>query len=405
MISDFKNCFGCRACEQKCNKNAITMQSNSEGFLYPSIDESLCNKCGLCEKICPAIEQGSERMPLKVYAAKNPNEEIRQQSSSGGIFTLLAEHIINKGGVVYGAKFNENWEVVHDYAETTEGLAAFRGSKYVQSNIGDTYKTAKDFLQTGRDVLFSGTPCQIAGLKAFLQKDYDNLITVDFVCHGVPSPLVWKKYLNELIDNVHHISSIKFRDKSIGWKIFCFAVHFSPSADKNNLQIIEPLNINTYMKGFLRDLYLRPSCHNCPAKKLKSGSDITIADYWGIQKVLPEFDDDKGVSLVMINTERGKKIYDLLNKDDKETAYYDACAGNSTIEKSVLMPKKRAVFFERWQKESIIPLINKLATDSFVRRVLRKTKKMLRHSIFFKLFLLMRNILCTVKPKGTKLKP
>jgi coenzyme F420-reducing hydrogenase beta subunit len=175
------------------------MQEGPEGFLYPVIEKEKCTSCKKCENVCPAIVQGNERKPLHVYAAKNLDEEIRHNSSSGGIFTLIAESIIQKGGVVFGARFNDNWEVVHDYTETVEGLAAFRGSKYVQSNIGDTYLKAKDFILSGRKVLFSGTPCQIAGLKAFLQKDYDNLLTVDLVCHGVPSPLVWKMYLDELI--------------------------------------------------------------------------------------------------------------------------------------------------------------------------------------------------------------
>ena len=188
-------CTGCAACYSVCPVQCISMKEDAEGFLFPIIDEEKCTKCSLCEKTCLSIMQGKERKPLNVYAAKNPNEEIRKESSSGGIFTLLAEHVINKGGVVFGARFNEDWEVIHDYTETVKGLAAFRGSKYVQSRIGDMYKTAKDFLEKDRNVLFSGTPCQIAGLKAFLRKDYDNLLTVDLVCHGVPSPLVWKRYL------------------------------------------------------------------------------------------------------------------------------------------------------------------------------------------------------------------
>ena len=194
-----KLCTGCAACYSICPVRCISMQEDSEGFLYPVVEKDKCTSCKKCETVCPAIVQRNERKPLYVYAAKNLNEEIRRQSSSGGIFTLIAESIIQEGGVVFGARFNENWEVVHDYTETIEGLAAFRGSKYVQSRIGNTYLSAKDFLLAGRKVLFSGTPCQIAGLKAFLQDDYDNLLTVDLVCHGVPSPLVWKRYLDETI--------------------------------------------------------------------------------------------------------------------------------------------------------------------------------------------------------------
>ncbi|MDR2971810.1 MAG: Coenzyme F420 hydrogenase/dehydrogenase, beta subunit C-terminal domain [Bacteroidales bacterium] len=357
------NCTGCAACHSICSVNCVSMQKDAEGFLYPFIDKERCNKCEICEKKCPAIIQGSEKKPIKVYAAKNPDEEIRNLSSSGGIFTLLAEYTISNAGVVFGAKFNEAWEVVHDYTETTEGLAAFRGSKYVQSDIGNAYKTAKDFLSVGRKVLFSGAPCQIAGLKAFLQKNYDNLMTVDFVCHGVPSPLVWKKYLNELVGDIRHISDIRFRDKNTGWKSYNSVVCLLSNLDGNESQFIESFNVNTYMKGFLCDLYLRPSCHNCPTKSLKSGSDVTIADYWGIQNVLPKFDDDKGVSLVMVNTEKGKLVYDFLDKDDRETTYAEALVGNPIIESSVSIPAKRAVFFEKWQSEPVISLINKLTAD------------------------------------------
>lgn len=164
-IKDKQDCCGCAACVQRCPKQCITLHEDNEGFLYPQVDESLCIDCGLCEKVCPVINQADERTPLGVYAVKNPNESVRMQSSSGGVFTMLAEHIIDEGGVVFGACFDECWEVVHSYAETKEALAKFRGSKYVQSKIGSTYQQAEGFLKSGRKVLFSGTPCQIAGLK------------------------------------------------------------------------------------------------------------------------------------------------------------------------------------------------------------------------------------------------
>ena len=198
-IKDKKDCCGCSACVQRCPKQCITLKEDNEGFLYPIVDKKTCIDCGLCEKVCPILHQGEPQKPLKVYAAKNLNEEIRRQSSSGGIFTLLAEQVIQEGGVVFGARFDENWEVKHDYTETIEGLAVFRGSKYVQSRIEDNYKKAEEFLKQGRKVLFSGTPCQIAGLKRFLRKEYEELLTVDFVCHGVPSPGVWRKYLKETV--------------------------------------------------------------------------------------------------------------------------------------------------------------------------------------------------------------
>ena len=196
-ILNKKDCCGCNACVQRCPKQCIIMQTDNEGFLYPIVDATTCIDCGLCEKVCPVINQTEPQEPLKVYAAYNKNEDIRMQSSSGGIFTLLAEEIIKKGGVVFGVKFNKDWMPEFGYTETLEGLSTYRGSKYVQAIVGDAYKQAEEFLKAGREVLFSGTPCQIAGLKRYLRKEYDKLLTVDIICHGVPSPKVWNMYLKE----------------------------------------------------------------------------------------------------------------------------------------------------------------------------------------------------------------
>lgn len=236
-IKEPKDCCGCNACAQRCPKHCIILTEDHEGFLYPKVNTELCIECGLCEKVCPVINQKPKKGPLEVYAAINPDEQIRKESSSGGIFTLLAEKIIQENGVVFGARFDENWEVRHDYTETIEGLAVFRSSKYVQSRIEDNYLKAEKFLKEKRKVLFSGTPCQIAGLKKFLRKEYDNLLTVDFICHGVPSTKVWRMYLDETCRNLikrgsssnfidegrrSYIEAINFRHKILGWKRFSF---------------------------------------------------------------------------------------------------------------------------------------------------------------------------------------
>ncbi len=380
-LADKNICTGCSACYSICPVHCITMEQDTEGFSSPVINEEKCIKCEKCIKICPAIVQGKERNPLHVYAAKNPDEAIRYQSSSGGIFTLLAEYIIHKGGVVFGARFNDSWEVIHDYTETIEGLAAFRGSKYVQSKIGDTYEMVKQFLLADRYVLFSGTPCQIAGLRAFMQNNYDKLLTVDLVCHGVPSPLVWRKYLEEILNrlvlrhfsikNDLNITNIKFRDKKYGWRQYLFTIEYvlgKNGEDKHFFQ--ETAKKNSFMRGF-SNLFLRQSCHNCPVKSFKSGSDITIADYWGIQNVLPKFYDDKGISLVMVNSVKGKEVYDFLKKNDQETVYTEAARYNRCIYKSVSPSEKRSVFFDKWLKTPIIPLINGLTPVSLRRRFKR----------------------------------
>ena len=378
-IKDKKDCCGCSACVQKCPKQCISLKEDDEGFLYPVVDKEACIDCGLCEKVCPVLHQGEPHKPLKVYAAKNQDEEIRRQSSSGGIFTLLAEKTIQDGGVVFGARFDEHWEVKHDYTETIEGLAAFRGSKYVQSRMEDNYRKAEMFLKQGRKVLFSGTPCQVAGLKRFLRKEYEHLLTVDFICHGVPSPGVWRKYLKETVARMcdknsvstdpismedAHVESISFRDKSSGWKKYSFALTLSAtsrSGVKNTVSLCEVFPQNTFMKGFLSDLYLRPSCYACAAKSGKSGSDITIGDLWGAPSIIGNEDDDKGTSLVLINKDRCKVDASLWMK---EIDYQAALTYNPAIEQSVRIPKQRTTFY-----------IGLDDTDSFKGIVERLTKK------------------------------
>ena len=378
-IQDKKDCCGCAACVQRCPKQCISLQEDSEGFLYPMVDASLCIDCGLCEKVCPIIHQADQRTPLGVYAAKNPDEAVRMQSSSGGVFTMLAERVLAEGGVVFGARWDERWEVVHDYVETAEGLAQFRGSKYVQSKIGRTFQQTESFLKQGRQVLFSGTPCQIAGLKNYLRKEYDNLLAVDFICHGVPSPGVFRTYLQEEINetfarkgdgknSVLHpciplitesdglecpdmeIQSIAFRDKRNGWKKYGFALVLSKASaagEKNTVLLsYKSLHEHPFMRGFLRDLYLRPSCHACPAKTLKSGSDVTLGDWWGIESIMPEIDDDKGISAVTANTEKGAAALQAIRAELHSVAYAELTKFNPALVKSAAVPTNRAAFFE-----------------------------------------------------------
>ena len=197
-ITNNSDCCGCEACKQICPKNSISMRRDAEGFLYPTVDMSSCIGCHLCERICPMLIRGTERRPLEVLAAKSSNEAVRLSSSSGGIFTPLAERTLRRGGVVFGAKFNDKLYVEHTGVESEEELSALRGSKYLQSIIGDSYKRAEEALKGGREVLFSGTPCQIAGLRGYLRREYESLLTVEVVCHGVPSPKVWQEYVDRL---------------------------------------------------------------------------------------------------------------------------------------------------------------------------------------------------------------
>lgn len=350
-IQNKKNCFGCYACVNICPKKCIIMKKDDEGFFYPKIDKDVCINCGLCNKICPIINKtcGNIEYSTQAIAAVNNNIEIVKRSSSGGIFSHIAEEIINNNGVVFGAAFsNDFYSVSHIFVEDIEGLKKLRGSKYVQSNIGNSYIKAKEFLEAGRLVLFTGTPCQIGGLKAFLKKDYDNLYTQDLVCHGVPSPLVWKKYLEYQEKKFDaKIINVNFRCKKHGWKNYCMALEFS-----NGKEIYRPINDDWFMRGFVSNLYLRPSCYTCNFKGIKRQSDITLADFWGIERIYPKMFDDFGVSLVLLHSEKGKS---LIQKNDKNIRfisidYEEAIKYNSSAVKSSNPNNNRKIFMEEMEK-------------------------------------------------------
>lgn len=366
-INRKEDCCGCEACLQVCPKRCISFAQDEEGFFYPKVTIENCIECGLCERVCPVVNQTPDvKESIAIYAAKNPDEKIRKESSSGGIFTMLAEKVINRGGVVFGARWNEKWEVVHDYSETVESLAAFRGSKYLQSRIGDSFALVKHFLKGGREVLFSGTPCQVSALRLFLSKEYENLLTVDFICHGVPSPKVWSLHLDEIVKKrkIGTIQSISFRDKTIGWDQYKFAIKGS------NSNFSEFSRSNVYMRGFLRNIYLRPSCHRCPSNSFKSGSDILIADFWGLNMLHPDFDNNSGVNLVVINSLKGEVVFNDLGaryiSSNKKAYRY-----NSSIYKSSNPHPKRSIFFETLAVDSkrAMPYVRAITKDPLILRI------------------------------------
>lgn len=320
-----EDCCGCEACRQCCPHKCISMKKDEEGFLYPIIDKTKCVECGLCERVCPVLNPYDEHLPISISAFTHSDESIRMNSSSGGFFTKIAAAIIEQGGVVFGVCFDDEWRVVHSYIDKKEKLSLLQGSKYVQSSIADSYINAKRFLQDGVPVLFTGTSCQIAGLKRFLRKDYDLLYTMDVICHGVPSPQVWKDYLHS-ISSVSDIESISFRNKSTGWKNFSFAIR-----GKDNSMFVEPFTQNLFMKGFLNNFFLRPSCYNCPSKKGKANSDFTVGDFWGVDKKHPELDDDKGISVVLINTTKGDVLYQSCGIEKKQVSYSDVVEHNRAM--------------------------------------------------------------------------
>lgn len=366
-LTDKSQCCGCEACRNVCPGQCITMREDREGFLYPEVNVTTCINCGLCEIVCPMLLQSNkERTPFAVYAAKHKDDNIRLVSSSGGVFTLLAEKVIEQGGVVFGARFDENWEVVHGYVETKSELSLLRGSKYVQSRIGNSYRQVRQFLKSGRKVLFTGTSCQILGLKLFLRKQYDNLLTIDVICHGVPSPKVWKKYLDEVsLGHCSQTTDISFRDKQHGWHDFSLKIKRSDSTT-----YCGKFKMDLYIKLFLCNLTLRPSCYACIAKSGKSGSDVTLGDFWGIENVMPEFDDDKGCSVVLVYNSKLLSLFEDIEK--KKVSYEQAKQGNPSLEKSVICPVNRNYFFNLLDNEKTLVHIHQLCFDtSLIQRIRR----------------------------------
>lgn len=311
-ILDKKKCCGCASCVQTCPKNCLIMEEDFEGFLYPKVRLEDCINCGLCEQVCPVINRYEKREPLFSYACRALDSELVSNCSSGGVVAVLSRWVLEKGGVVFGARFDRNWEVYHDYIEDIKDLYVLSGSKYVQSRIGNSYLKTLNILKGGRFVLFVGTPCQIAGLNHFLRRKYDNLLTVDIICHSSPSPKIWRLYLRELTKNrISNITCVNFRNKSNGWSKYTLDIKGLMNGIEHTF-VHQENTKNIYMRGFLQDLYNRPSCSECPAHNYISGSDLTVGDFWGYNKYYPEKYDEKGMSVVCVNTSHGNKIYNKI---------------------------------------------------------------------------------------------
>ncbi|MBO4840478.1 MAG: Coenzyme F420 hydrogenase/dehydrogenase, beta subunit C-terminal domain [Bacteroidaceae bacterium] len=350
------------------------MVEDTEGFLYPKVDAVSCVNCGLCEKVCHELHPYGEHLPIEVLAGQSYDDEIRRSSSSGGLFSLLASECIKNGGVVFGVRFDENWQCKLDYAETLEGLKVFRGSKYVQARTDTAYIDALRFLKEGRIVLFSGTPCQIAGLKHFVRRAYDNLYTIDVICHGVPSPKVWKLYINQEIKKARkgentvsllpnhlvsegdtllqeervEIEGFFFRDKRLGWRKYSFTLTLAEAtADgkKNTVSLSSIYYKNSYMRAFLNNLDLRPSCSSCQAKAGRSHSDITLADCWGAELEHKAIYDDLGTNSILVNTEKGKALLSQIIYKSEQSNYSLLLEHNAALVKSYKPHPKREEFF------------------------------------------------------------
>ena len=376
-IQNKKKCCGCSACASVCPKACISMVCDDEGFLYPSVDESACINCHLCEKVCPFLKPIKFNNINKVYAAVSADLEVRKKSSSGGVFIELAKYVIFQGGCVFGAAFADDWSVEHCMIEDVGNLSKLRKSKYVQSRIGNTYRRAKSKLLQGQVVLFVGTSCQIAGLKHFLQKDYDNLIAVEILCHGVPSSKVWLMYLNEYLHgrgyDIKDVCELSFRNKVKGMTEYKLSIMMNDNVCLSHFFYEDP-----YMKGFLSNLTLRPSCYSCMAKGGKSGSDIVLGDLWNKYAQEP-FNDSNGTNVVLTNTPKGIELLkkcNLVIADIGDMGIdYDK---NSGFQRKQFVSPYRDKFFMEMGKGNIIHLLNKYSEIPIYWRMIRRIKRILK---------------------------
>lgn len=346
------DCTGCAACVNKCKKNAISFARDIEGFFYPLINVDLCVECGSCLSVCPILQPKTTAASfLETYAVWSKEDDIRRKSSSGGFFSVIAQEILNRDGVVVGASFDGRFNLNHVTISKKEELSLLQGSKYLQSNTAECYRSVKCNLAAGKWVLFSGTPCQIAGLLLFLDDTYDKLITLDLVCHGVPSPMVFHSYIQWLEKKYNSkVESFIFRDKKWSWNRFNVKASFSSGDIYYGRWEKDP-----YMRGFLREYYLRPSCHNCHFSNLDRVGDVTIADFWGYADVenMPK-NKDRGVSLLIVHSEKGKEIFEKC----KNELYYSSqsilkgMSGNRALSACFPPSPIRGDFWNDYQNKS-----------------------------------------------------
>lgn len=379
-------CTGCGACASACPKGCIAMAADENGFLHPVVNTASCVNCGLCTKVCPVVTPlpKNECAP-RVCAAYSTDEQMRLQSSSGGVFTEIARAVLAKGGVVYGAAYNENFEVVHVCAKDEAGLAGLRGAKYAQSDLCGTFADVKAYLESGTQVLFSGTPCQVAGLKAFLRKDYANLLAVDFVCHSVPSPMAWKAYVayRAQQDNGGKLPvQIELRSKETGWSRYGYSNLFRYA---NGRRHMVGNGSSLYIKLFVGGYISRECCANCRFKGYSRCSDLTLGDFWGIWDIAPEMDDNKGTSVVLVQSAKGEELLsqiagklvlrDVTPEEASQQNQAMLCCAHANPRREEALANVRAgnwQILSRWvepQKPSLLRRARSLAG-----RILRKLK-------------------------------
>lgn len=372
-ITDKKKCCGCSACVNSCPAKAICMKIDNEGFCYPSVNNTTCIGCNICETVCPIMNrQKFEKYHQKAFLFQNNFKNIRKKSTSGGFYESIGRYVIKNGGVVYGVILDESFIIKHTKVSRIDDLTKFSKSKYCQSDLGSIFLDVKKDLNVGKLVCFSGTPCQVAGLKSFLKKKYDNLILVDIMCHSVPSPLVFEKYKQHVLKkmNAKRITDIVFRDKSK------YGYQYSMMTVKTDNGIYsEGIDTDQYLRAFFDDYSVRPSCSKCAFKTQNRVSDITMWDCYNVFQIDKSFDDNQGTTRLLIHSENGEKIVSRLqNCKVKEIPVDLAVEDVLEMKKSVKLNKNRNAFFSDLNSnidvfDKYFPITLKVKLDSFFRKI------------------------------------
>lgn len=350
-VTEKKQCCGCTACASVCGHNSIKMVEDAEGFKYPEVNAAICVDCGLCEKVCPILHPESERSIEHIIGAKHHDAAVRKASSSGGVFSLLAETFIAEEGRVVGCAMDKDLQAVHIICETQEDLIRLRSSKYVQSNMDDIFPQVRKLLCDGRKILFSGTPCQVAGLRRFLFKPYNNLYCVDVLCHGVPSPKLFREY-KEMMERQYGSKAhfVNFRSKKKEWKRLHIDMKF-----ENGKEYFKSATFDSYMQLFLNNKSQRNACFHCPFTTSHRQGDISLGDFWGIGRDYPELDDNKGISMILVNSDKGAEMYGMIK--DQIIAFdsnlEQAIAGNKVLVENIPGEEKRDQYYTTYVTEGL----------------------------------------------------
>lgn len=381
QIKDKSQCCGCMACESVCTHKAIIMQPDEEGFLYPSVNSSLCINCGLCDAVCPIIYRNKNvdlsHNPKALYAVRHKDKETLLDSSSGGAFFALAELVINKGGIVCGVEYSPSMEVRHAFAETLDGCRRFMGSKYVQSNLNGIFHQIKSYLKSDRYVLFTGTPCQVEALNLYLKKPYKNLITSDLVCHAVPSPLIFKEYIKFVNKRKNaKLISIDMRYKRLcGWS-HRFSYRYAFDTCKS---ICDPSDISNWGRLYFSRLIDRPSCHDCKFTNFHRSGDFTLADFWDDAHRRPDLYSSDGTSLFLVNSEKGMSLLSSIKEYLDLWSITPEEAWQPCLEKATMKAPLRDKFWNDYRQKGFSFVYRKYYTDSYKKRIKNNIKKILKY--------------------------